>query len=76
MANTFSYSNVDTMVTTAQTIEDTLVSGISGLGSQPSAADLLGVQTKMQQWSLLIDLASTMAKTLSETLKSIVQKAG
>lgn len=75
MAN-FSYGTVDTLVGTAVGVETNVAALIVSLGSQPSAADLLNVQTKMQQWSLLVDLAATMAKTLSETLKSIVQKAG
>lgn len=75
MATYFSYKDVGTLVTNATDIETTLHTSIASLGSEPSAADLLSVQSKMQQWSLLVDLASQMAKTLSETLKSVVQKA-
>jgi hypothetical protein len=73
---TFGYLETDKLVQNATYVEDLLVTALTTLSSQPSAADLLNVQAKMQQWSLLVDLAAQTIKTLSETLKSIVQKSG
>lgn len=73
---TFGYVETDKLVATAVAAEDVLVTGLNTLSSQPSAADLLNVQAKMQQWSLLVDLAAQTIKTLSETLKGVVQKSG
>lgn len=41
-----------------------------------SPTDLLAMQQKMANWTLMVDLQSTMTKSLSDSLKSVVQKSG
>jgi type III secretion protein F len=40
-----------------------------------SQTDLLLLQQKIATWSLMIDIQSTITKSLSDSLKSVVQKS-
>ena len=40
-----------------------------------SQADLLMMQQEVQQWSMMIELQSTITKQISDSLKSVIQKA-
>lgn len=40
-----------------------------------SQADLLQMQQQVQQWTMMIDIQSTITKQLADALKGIIQKA-
>ena len=41
----------------------------------PGSLDLLMMQQEIQQWSMMIQIQSTVVKELSDTMKGIIQKA-
>jgi len=41
-----------------------------------SQADMLQMQQQMQQWTILIDIQSTITKQIADSLKGVIQKAG
>ncbi len=45
-------------------------------GDTTSTSDMLKMQQKMQEWSMLTQLQSTIIKELGDALKGIVQKSG
>ena len=61
------------------TAENNLRGRIEALSQKPpeqvSQTDLLMMQADLQKWSMLIDLQSTVTKTLSDALKGIIQKS-
>jgi type III secretion apparatus needle protein len=72
-----SFDGLDTaMDANLTTLEGDLDTAITSLGTNPTTADLLALQRKMQEWSMLIDLKATLCKTISETMKGIIQKSG
>ena len=72
---TFSGIN-NAVLTNVQIKEDALKTAIETLGSNPTTQDLLVLQQKMQEWSMLVELQSTLAKTTAETMKGVIQKTG
>lgn len=61
--------------TVVNTIETDLRHQISQLDGNSSSADLLKMQASLQQWTMLIELQSTITKELGDALKSIIQKS-
>lgn len=55
--------------------ETDLRNQINLLGENPTQSDLLKIQANLQQWTMLIELQSTITKQLGDTLKSIIQKS-
>lgn len=53
----------------------TSVQTLRNKGSDVSNVDLLDLQTKVQQWSLMSSLQSTLTKEVGDAMKGIVQKA-
>ncbi|MES2772348.1 MAG: EscF/YscF/HrpA family type III secretion system needle major subunit [Pseudomonadota bacterium] len=50
---------------------------LNTMGStEMTSQDLILTQAKLQEWTLKGQLSSTLIKEISDTLKSIVQKAG
>jgi type III secretion protein F len=39
-----------------------------------NTGDMIKMQSMMQKWSIVVNLQSTMAKTLSDAVKGVVQK--
>ncbi|MDK2123476.1 EscF/YscF/HrpA family type III secretion system needle major subunit [Parachitinimonas caeni] len=75
MSLTFDYIN-STLNTYVQTRETDLKTQITSLGSNPSTADLLGMQQKIQSWTMMTDMQSTVVKQVADALKGIIQKSG
>jgi type III secretion protein F len=74
---TLSFSGINTAVLDNVEIkEGDLKGAIDTVGPNPSTLDLLKLQQKMQEWSMLVDLQATLTKTVSETMKGIIQKSG
>jgi len=59
--------------------ETQLRNTISTIGSQGdgsiSQADMLAMQQQVQQWSMLVEIQSTITKQISDSLKSVIQKS-
>jgi len=57
--------------------ETDLRSTIERVGNldNPSTTDLLLMQQDVQQWSMMIQIQSTVVKELSDSMKGIIQKA-
>lgn len=71
---TFSFIN-DSVFTSVKSTESSLKSTISGLGENPTTVDLLMTQQAVQQWTLLVQIQSTITKEVGDAMKGIVQKA-
>ncbi len=41
----------------------------------PSSVDMLDLQQQVQQWSMMIQIVSTLAKEVTDALKGVVQKS-
>lgn len=72
---TFDYVN-STIYNVVQNREQELQTQIAALGPNPTTADLLNMQQKLQQWTMTVQLQSTIVKDLGDTLKGIIQKMG
>jgi type III secretion protein F len=61
----------------SQSTEDSLQAKLEEIGNKenPSTQDLLEFQQLMQQWSVSVQMNSTMIKELGDALKGIIQKA-
>jgi type III secretion protein F len=74
--NTLKYGDInDAILTNIDDGEGNLKAQIQKLGPNPSTMDTLVLQQGIQQWSMLCELQSTVVKTISETMKSIVRNA-
>lgn len=77
--NGLSFESINSTVYNAvQSRENDLRSRIEAIGSQenPGSLDLLLMQQEVQQWSMMIQIQSTLVKELGDAMKGIVQKAG
>lgn len=57
------------------TAETALRSKIDGLGPNPTQTQLLGMQSDLQKWTMMVQLQSTITKELGDALKGIIQKS-
>lgn len=55
-------------------LRDTL-SRIGGADGSVTQTDMLRMQQEIQQWSILVDIQSTITKQLSDSIKGVIQKA-
>lgn len=58
-----------------ETSEAALRAKIDGLGPNPTQTELLGMQSDLQKWTMLIQLQSTITKELGDALKGVIQKS-
>ena len=70
--NSTIYSRLSTQETELRNTLNTISVDSDGNVSQ---ADLLKMQQQLQQWSIMIDLQSTMTKQIGDSLKAVIQKA-
>ena len=70
--NSTIYSSLSTQETALRNTLNTISVDSDGNVSQ---ADLLKMQQQLQQWSIMIDLQSTMTKQIGDSLKAVIQKA-
>lgn len=72
------FDTVNRTIAQAVTARETsLRNTITEVGSQetPSSVDLLIMQQEIQQWSMMIQIQSTVVKELSDSMKGIIQKS-
>jgi type III secretion protein F len=69
----------DTIYNSIRTQESKLRDTISSISTDAdgnvSQTDLLKLQQQTQQWSMMIELQSTITKQISDSLKGIIQKS-
>ena len=56
-------------------LRDTIANLSTDADGNISQADLLMMQQQTQQWTMMIELQSTMTKQIADSLKGIIQKA-
>ena len=62
--NTLTFNDInDNVLTNVQTRELELKAQITVAGPNPTTQQLLVLQQKMQEWSMLVELQATLAKT-------------
>ncbi len=74
------FNNVNnTIYAGLRTQETGLRDTISTIGSRGDGAvsqtDMLMLQQQISQWSMLVDIQSTITKQISDSLKSVIQKS-
>ncbi|MCX5590260.1 EscF/YscF/HrpA family type III secretion system needle major subunit [Alcaligenes endophyticus] len=57
-------------------LRDTLASIGSKADGAVTQAELLRMQQEVQQWTMLIDIQSTITKQIGDSIKSVIQKSG
>jgi type III secretion protein F len=64
-------------ITALNTRETKLRAAIDAVGQKesPSTVDMLDLQQQVQQWSMMIQVVSTLAKEVTDALKGVVQKS-
>lgn len=69
----------DTIYESIRTQESRLRDTISNLSTDAdgniSQADLLMLQQQTQQWTMMIELQSTITKQIADSLKGVIQKS-
>ncbi len=69
----------DTIYKSIRTQENRLRNTVTGIGADAdgnvSQTDLLKLQQEIQQWTIMIDLQSTITKHISDSLKGVIQKS-
>lgn len=56
-------------------LRDTLAQ-IGSKGDAVDQTDMLRMQQQVQQWTMLVEIQSTITKQISDSIKSVIQKAG
>lgn len=75
MPLTFSVIN-ESIAKVVQTKEAELQTVVTGITDTSSTADLLKMQTQLQQWTMTTQIQSSLVKEVGDALKGIIQKAG
>ncbi len=69
----------DTIYSSLRSQENKLVNSVSNISKDAdgniSQTDLLKLQQETQQWTIMIDLQSTITKQISDSLKGVIQKS-
>ena len=66
------YAALQTQETRLRT---TLASIQSDSDGNVSQADLLRMQQQVQQWTMMVDIQSTITKQIADSLKGVIQKS-
>jgi len=66
------YEGIRTQETKLQTTISTIGSKADGAVSQ---SDMLLMQQQIQQWSMMVEIQSTITKQIADSLKGVIQKA-
>lgn len=76
--NNLNFDYVTTTVSSViQTAETSLKNRVSSLDpANTSPTDLLLLQQEISKWTMMIDVQSTLVKTISDAMKGIIQKSG
>ncbi len=70
--NSTIYGSIRSQESNLQTTLSNLRTNADGSVSQ---ADMLKMQQQVQQWTMLIEIQSTITKQIADSLKGVIQKA-
>ncbi len=70
--NSTIYDSIRSQESNLQTTLSNLRTNADGSVSQ---ADMLKMQEQVQQWTMLIEIQSTITKQIADSLKGVIQKA-
>ena len=70
--NSMIYDSIRSQESNLQTTLSNLRTNADGSVSQ---ADMLKMQQQVQQWTMLIEIQSTITKQIADSLKGVIQKA-
>ena len=70
--NSTIYDSIRSQESNLQTTLSNLRTNADGSVSQ---ADMLKMQQQVQQWTMLIEIQSTITKQIADSLKGVIQKA-
>lgn len=79
-ANSLNFNNVNNTIFSAirtqeTNLQQTLQTINSNANGSVSQADLLNLQQQINQWSSLVSIQSTIIKSISDSLKGVIQNA-
>jgi type III secretion protein F len=75
--NGLSFSTVNSNISTIVAKRETgLQDFLTNLGENPSTADMLTMQQRIQEWTITTQLQSTVVQSIAEAIKGVIQKSG
>lgn len=75
-ASTLSFDYINgTVAAAVSSKEADLRSTIAALGANATATDLLVLQQRSQEWTMMIQIQSTLVQNISEAMKGVIQKS-
>ncbi|WP_144630568.1 EscF/YscF/HrpA family type III secretion system needle major subunit [Bordetella genomosp. 13] len=66
------YDSIRTQETNLRQTLSTISTGADGSVSQ---ADMLAMQQQISQWTMMVEVQSTITKSISDSLKGVIQKS-
>ena len=60
----------------AETAQTALDAALLSLPGDPSPVDMLKIQRQLTIMTVMIDLSASLTKSIGDSLKSVIQKAG
>ncbi len=77
MSNTLSLKYIETtFIPAVETSHDAVKAAITTLGSDGDIGEMLKIQLKMQGYTTMTELTSSVTKQVGDSIKGIVQKSG
>ena len=77
MSNTLSLKYIeDTFIPAVETSHAAVKTAIATLGSDGDIGEMLKIQLKMQGYTTMTELTSSVTKQVGDSIKGIVQKSG
>ncbi|MGY6268532.1 EscF/YscF/HrpA family type III secretion system needle major subunit [Achromobacter denitrificans] len=73
--NTINSTIYDSIRTQESNLRATLSSMRTNADGSVSQAELLKMQQQVQQWTMMIDIQSTITKQVADSLKGVIQKS-
>ena len=70
--NSTVYESIRTQETNLRQTLSTISTDADGNVSQ---ADMLAMQQQISQWTMMVEVQSTISKSISDSLKSVIQKS-
>jgi type III secretion protein F len=73
--NSVNNSIYDSIRTQESNLQSTLSSMGNNADGSVSQAEMLQMQQQIQQWTMMIDIQSTITKQIADSLKGVIQKS-
>lgn len=73
--NTVNSTIYDSIRTQESNLQSTLANMNTNADGSVSQAQMLQMQQQIQQWTMMIDIQSTITKQIADSLKGVIQKS-